>query len=56
MTKAPKPVLFPTPPSSPVLIGSSASPQSSAFAKFNFSPFLSGFTPRTGGRRSLIGG
>jgi hypothetical protein len=47
----------PPTPADPVLKGGGTpSPQAGAFSRFSFAPSLVGMTPRTGGRRSLLGG
>lgn len=56
--KSPKVKMPPPPPtpSEPILRGGSTTPQAGAFSRFSFAPSLAGLTPRTGGRRSLLGG
>lgn len=52
------PPAAPAAPSTPKLVSASggSAPQTSALARFDFSPALLGFQPRSGGRRSLLGG
>ena len=51
--KLPPPL--PTAPHSPITF-SHTTPTASAFSSFSFAPSLAGFQPRSGGRRSLLGG
>ena len=56
--QTPKVKLPPPPPTTPHSPTTFASPSStaSAFSAFSFAPSLAGFQPRSGGRRSLLGG